>query len=275
MSTFTADDGTPIPVHISGQGKPMVLLHGWTANHLEWSLFLRGLQPHHRLYRWEARGHSAGAATPPSPDLRRMARDLHNLLTHYDLQEVTLVGHSMGALTLWQYLQDFGDERVQRLCIIDQSPKLVTDDEWPLGIYGDFDHAASERFKQLLREDFAEGVLRLVGLSLNAKAQASYHANGNDQMRTRALLKQANAEALTAIWDSLVEADFRLLLDKIKLPALLIYGSESNFYPLPTGNYVAERMQNAELKVYAGEDHSPHLWQRDRFLHDLLTFCSR
>ena len=33
----------------------------------------------------------------------------------------------MGALTLWQYIRDFGTGRLARLCFIDQSPKLLTD----------------------------------------------------------------------------------------------------------------------------------------------------
>lgn len=31
------------------------------------------------------------------------------------------VGHSMGALTLWQYIRDFGTSRISKVCFIDQS----------------------------------------------------------------------------------------------------------------------------------------------------------
>ena len=271
MSSFLADDGTCIPVHVSGTGSPMVLLHGWTANHLEWSLFLRGLQPHHRLYRWEARAHNSQPAKNPAT-LARMAQDLHNLLTHYDLQEVTLVGHSMGALTLWQYLQDYGNARLARLCIIDQSPMLMTDDHWKFGIYGDFDQQKSANFIKALDNDFAESVLQLIALGLNEKARVAYEENADSLNHVRVLLRKLDANPLIDCWKSLIAADFRALLPQITLPALLVYGGKSNFYPPDTGNHVASIIKDSQLFVYEEEDHSPHLWQRDRFLRDLLNF---
>ena len=55
MMHFTADDGEKIRVQVSGEGQPLIMLHGWTANHLEWSKFMRGLNPLHRVFRWDAR----------------------------------------------------------------------------------------------------------------------------------------------------------------------------------------------------------------------------
>jgi hypothetical protein len=52
----------------------------------------------------------------------------------------------MGALTLWQYIRDFGTGRLARLCFIDQSPKLLTDSTWSHGIYGDFDDSRSRKW---------------------------------------------------------------------------------------------------------------------------------
>src|SRR5690348_1663082 len=123
MSHFLADDGEKIHVHISGAGTPVVLLHGWTGSHQDWFPFLSHLNQHHRVFRWDARGHTEHAQqTPNAPTVERMAADLRNLLEHYDLAGVTAVGHSMGALTLWQYIRDFGQERLAKVCFIDQSP---------------------------------------------------------------------------------------------------------------------------------------------------------
>jgi pimeloyl-ACP methyl ester carboxylesterase len=74
--------------------------------------------------------------------VQRMAQDLRDLLQHFKLSDVTLVGHSMGALTIWEYIRQFGTDGLSRLCLIDQSPKLVTDATWSLGVYGDFDGPA-------------------------------------------------------------------------------------------------------------------------------------
>ncbi|EKE18315.1 MAG: alpha/beta hydrolase fold protein [uncultured bacterium] len=106
-SHFFANGGARIHVEISVQGSPIVMLHGWTSSHQEWRPFLGALTPKHRVYHWDARGHGCPTHNNHSkPTVERIARDLANLLEHYQLEKVTAVGHSMGVLTLWQYIRD-------------------------------------------------------------------------------------------------------------------------------------------------------------------------
>lgn len=274
MSHFFADDGEKIHLHVSGNGTPpIVMLHGWTSSHQEWFPFLQDLNTHHRVWRWDARGHGGHALSQPTPPtVQRMARDLRNLLETYDLEEVVAVGHSMGALTLWQYIRDYGCDRLGKICLIDQSPKLVTAADWPHGVYGDFDEHRSSAFINELEQDFPEAVLRLGALGLNRRAREKYEENAKGWAKAREWLSQLPAKPLIACWQSLTEADYRDVLQQIHIPALLIYGGESNFYHSSTAHYVAARIPQALLHIYEGTDHSPHQWQRERFVRDLLTF---
>jgi len=273
LTHFVADDGERVHVAVSGEGPPIVMLHGWTASHLEWAPLLPALARRHKVYRWDARGHGGHALTRPTrPTVERMARDLKNLLDHYRLDEVTAVGHSMGALTLWEYIRHHGTRRLGRLCLIDQSPCLVTDDEWSLGIYGDFDEERSRAFVADLHDDFAEAVLRLAAHGLNSRARHSYGRNARAWQKSRKDLKRLDPVPLIETWQSLTKADYRDVLDKIDIPTLLVFGGESNFYHLETARYLAQRMPRAKLQVYEGTDHSPHQWQRERFLQDLIQF---
>lgn len=275
MEHFRADDGETLHLKISGNGSPLVLLHGWTASHAEWFPYLVEFNKHHTVYRWDARGHGGHAlATAVAPTVARMARDLANLLAHYDLRDVCAVGHSMGALTLWQYIRDYGCDRLGRICLIDQSPKLVTDDDWQHGIYGDFDVDRARGFESQLQDDFAEAVLRLGAHGLNLRARQKYEENAKGWEKSRAWLRQLDAKPLIACWRSLTEADYRLVLNEITIPALLIYGGESNFYHASTAYYVRDNIPNALLHIYEGTDHSPHQWQRERFTRDLLAFAA-
>ena len=275
MHHFLADDGEKIHLKISGDGPPLVLLHGWTASHQEWFPFLGEFNKHHQVYRWDARGHGGHAlSSATQANVRRMARDLHNLLEHYDLRDATVAGHSMGALTLWQYIRDFGSARLGRICLIDQSPRLVTDDTWTHGVYGDFDRRRASQFVGELEQDFAESVLRLGALGLNRRAREKYLENARGWEKSRAWLQQLDARPLIAIWQSLTEADYRDVLGMIDIPALLIYGGESNFYRTETAHYVRDHIAGAVLHIYEGTDHSPHQWQRGRFTRDLLAFAA-
>lgn len=275
MTHFLADDGEKIHVKISGEGPPMVLLHGWTSSHRDWNPFLAAFEPAHRVFRWDARGHGGHhLETTSVPTVARMAQDLQNLLDHHQLDQVIVAGHSMGALTLWQYLRDFGDSRLAKLIFIDQSPRLVTDADWPNGIYGDFDAARNARFIDDLETDFAEAVLRLVAFGHNARARQLYEENGPGIQSARQRLASFDARALIDCWKSLTAADYRDVLPAISVPALLVYGGASNFYSAATAAYVRDHIPDARLHIYPDVDHAPHLWEKERFVRDVLDFVA-
>ena len=273
MSHFLADDGAKIHVKVSGEGSPIVMLHGWTSSHQEWFPFLNELHRHHRVYRWDARGHGGHPLDDGEPPtVERMARDLANLLEHYRLDNVVAVGHSMGALTLWQYIRDFGTDRLAKLCFIDQSPKLLTEPGWEHGIYGNFGPDKANELMTWLEEDFAEGVLKLTAFGLNERAREKYLAGASGWERSRAALCAQNPRPLITCWASLTAADYRDVLRRIDIPSMLVYGGQSNFYRTETAHYVANEIADAVLHIYEGCDHSPHQWQRERFARELMQF---
>lgn len=271
-----ADDGEPLHLFKTGDGTPLLLLHGWTASHAAWSPLISPLFNQSKgkvcVLRPDARGHGGRALqVNPKPDLRRLARDVLNLLDHLQIERVAAVGHSMGALTLWQCIRDYGTARFSHLAFIDQSPKLMTDATWPNGIYGDFDAARSQSFIDEMHTDFAEAVLRLSALSRNTRARDTYTRNTSGWRAARLALQSLDPPPLMAIWQSLVTADLRDVLPQIDVPTLLAYGSQSNFYSLQTAQYVAAHIRHARLSFYEAADHSPQLAQPERFAGELLT----
>ncbi|MBB1074045.1 alpha/beta hydrolase [Rhodoferax sp. 4810] len=274
--TFLADDGEQLHVRRIGDGTPLLLLHGWTASHASWAPLLEPLSKHFRLLRPDARGHGGHTLrVTTAPDVKRLARDVINLLDHYELERVVAVGHSMGALTLWQCLRDFGAARFSHLVFIDQSPKLMTDTTWQGGIYGDFDHARAQRLVADLEADFVEAVLRLVAFGLNDKARASYQRNSSGWRLVRESLKDIDPPTAIAIWQSLVAADYRDVLQNIHVPTLLAYGTASNFYTEATARFVADNIRQSHLSFYEGADHGPHLAQPERFVSELNALTGR
>jgi pimeloyl-ACP methyl ester carboxylesterase len=270
-----ADDGEILQVYRCGSGPALLLLHGWTASHAAWSPLLVLLSEKFTVLRPDARGHGTHQVrSNHRPDVQRLARDVIHVLDHYDLRQVVAVGHSMGALTLWQCVRDFGVERFSHLAFIDQSPKLVTDATWLGGIYGDFDAERSAQFLADLTLDFVESVLRLGAYGLNEKARATYARNSSGWRAAREALGQIEPAVAIAIWKSLVAADYRDVLPRIHLHTLLAYGTASNFYSLATAQYVASRLPRANLSLYEGADHSPHLADPARFAAELVALVN-
>lgn len=270
-----ADDGEILHVYRCGRGPALLLLHGWTANHAAWSPLLAMLSEKFTVLRPEARGHGTHQVrVNPRPDVQRLARDVVDILDHYGLQKVAAAGHSMGALTLWQCVRDFGIDRFSHLAFIDQSPKLVTDATWHGGIYGDFDAERSSQFVEDLTNDFAESVLRLGAYGLNEKARSTYSRNSSGWRTAREALGHMQPTVAIAIWKSLVEADYRDVLPAIGVPTLLAYGTASNFYTSDVARYVADHLAIARLSLYPDADHGPHLADPARFAAELIALVN-
>lgn len=275
MEVLLAPDGTPIYYVSLGHGRPIIFLHGWTAESREWLPYGAELADEFNVFCWDARGHGDHEISPEcDTHIARMAADLDHLIRHHNLTDVVLVGHSMGALTAWQYIRDYGTAALSGLCVVDQSPKLQTDDEWHEGVYGNFDAAANDRFIKFLQGDFAEGVLQLVANGHNVRSRENYENNSRGFQKMREYLQRLPAPQLIHAWASLSREDYRAVLPSIDVPALLIYGDESQFYSQDLARWVAEQIPDTELFIYEGSDHSPHLWHKERFIYQLRKFAA-
>ena len=71
--------------------------------------------------------------------LSRFAADLHELIEHLKLDQVSAVGWSMGTSTLLAYARAFQCQYIKKMCFIDMTPKLLNDAEWKLGQSCTFD----------------------------------------------------------------------------------------------------------------------------------------
>lgn len=111
----------------SGEGRPIVILPGWSQTASQWVENVANLSSSHRVLAIDMRGH--GTSSKPSHGYRisRLAADLQAVLTSEGLEEITLIGHSMGCAVIWSYLELFGDSKVTNLVLIDQTPALVAE----------------------------------------------------------------------------------------------------------------------------------------------------
>lgn len=271
---FTASDGETIPVRITGDGPPIVLLHEWAGDSHLWTPIADRLAQDFTVYAWDARGHGGHSRTgtePPTVD--RMADDLRDLIERFALADPVVVGHSMGALTLWAHVLRHGCRHLGRICILDQSPKLVTDADWRLGIYGAFTSADNARLLDHMRTDFPGGVLHLVGHGKNPKARDAYARHSRGMQRLHERLSALESGPLIEIWESLTATDFRPALPRVTVPTLLIYGEASNYYGPEVGAHVRSQIAGSRLLIYEHADHAPHLNRPEHFLEDLKAFA--
>jgi len=274
--SFAADDGQPIPVRVLGDGPPVVLVHGLGCSHRHWMPAARRLARRHRVYAWDARGHGQCVTQPGSSiTLARLARDLQQMLDHFELDRVALVGHSMGALTVLRYLHDHGPARVSAVGLVDQSPRVVTDDSWRLGLFGGCSAAMLEGLIAGACTDLAETVLRQLEARSGDWLRPHLGAEAAIGRLLRRWLKRVNAAPLLDLAESLAAADFRHVLAQLQLPTLVVLGERSPHYAgVPLESYYRLAVPHAVVSVYARAGHSPHFTEPARFADDLARLLA-
>ncbi len=276
LARYPADDGQPIPVRVMGQGAPVVLVHGLGCSHRHWLPIAKRIAARHCCYAWDARGHGHCRPQTAAPiTLARLARDLQQLLDHFRLERAALVGHSMGALTVLQYLADHGTARVAALALVDQSPRIVTDDEWRCGLFGG---CSAEMLGGLIagaRKDLAATVVHEVEVAAGAWAARRLAENSPLGRLLRHWLQHVDTATLLDLAESLAAADFRPVLARLDAPLLVVLGGRSAHYArVPLGAWYSATVPHASVAVYPLSGHSPHVAEPVRFAKDLERFLA-
>jgi 3-oxoadipate enol-lactonase len=102
--TYLDLDGTRLYYEVHGDGSPVVLAHGGGGSHLSWWQQVPELARTHCVITYDHRGFGLSTVDPsaagPTVDLWRHVDDLEALLDALGIERASLVGQSMGGLTV-------------------------------------------------------------------------------------------------------------------------------------------------------------------------------
>ena len=82
----------------TGQGHPVVLIHGVGLNKEMWGGQIVGLAPHFQVISYDMLGHGASPRPQPGTGLPGYAEQLRELLEHLQIEHASVIGFSMGGL---------------------------------------------------------------------------------------------------------------------------------------------------------------------------------
>src|SRR5690349_7550197 len=102
-SKFVEANGVRLHYLVTGQGDPVLLLHGFGQSSHMWRPLMRELAQNHTVVAADLRGAGQSAAPPDGYTKAEMARDMHALMTGLGYQKVSLVGHEIGAMVAYAY----------------------------------------------------------------------------------------------------------------------------------------------------------------------------
>ena len=166
MSYFVLNSGEKLYYEDRGKGpETLVMMHGWTSSHEIYLKPMEILQGQARCVIFDYRGHGMSKqANRPNPTMETLASDLNEILQGLSLSNITLLGWSMGAGVVFNYVRLYGCDSLKRIILCDMTPKQLNDGEWKLGLYQgrytreDMDRDAGKKFYSLYK-DFAIGAI--------------------------------------------------------------------------------------------------------------------
>jgi pimeloyl-ACP methyl ester carboxylesterase len=261
----------------AGSGPALLLLHGIGNSCQTWAGVIDRLAESHTVIAPDLLGH--GNSDKPRGDysIAAYANGMRDLLSVLDIEQATVVGHSLGGGIALQFAYQF-PERCQRLALVGSGglgPELsaglraatlpgaevvltaLTGVSGPLRlgfqVMDRVGHAAGWRRVR----DLAEAGDALLALK-DIEARRAF-------LRTLRGVADARGQAVTAL-DRLYLAD--------AIPMLVIWGSRDPIVPAQHAETVRAEVPSARIEVFPGAGHWPHLDEPGRFCDALLDFIA-
>jgi pimeloyl-ACP methyl ester carboxylesterase len=117
-------DGVKIQVAVwEGKGKPILCVHGLTANCRCWDVLASSLSPRHKVIAMDLRGRGLSDGPPSGYSVENHCRDILALMDDQGLERPVLMGHTLGAFISLVFAAKYS-QRVDRLILVDGGGKL-------------------------------------------------------------------------------------------------------------------------------------------------------
>ncbi len=256
-----------------GSGQPVVFVHGWSSNSKFFDPLIQPLltEGKYRVISYDQRGHGASSGCDKGLTMQQLGRDLHDLIAALGLKDVTLIGHSMGAMTIYSYIDQYGCENIKKCVFIDMSPKLLNDENWNLG------YRKVHKTLELLEadmdeicEDFDRFLFRFYGEVLPVFKS---FPEAIELLIRPGLIGLNDRKILALLWWSMFRADFRSAIDKITVPVLYFY-PDSGLYPKEVAADFMTEHCKAGVKVVecANASHMVPMEQPAFLVDEILSF---
>lgn len=245
--------GVHIAYEVTGEGPgvPVLLTHGFSADHHSWAGMVTHLQGGRRCVVWDVRGHGAtDSPTDPAGYTPELAlADMAAVLDAAGIERAVVGGHSMGGYLSMRFWLAHPD-RVAALLLIDTGPGYRNDEaraQW-----NDTCEAFARRFEERGPE----------GLAKSPEVQAAQHRGVEGLVQAaRGILRQHDAAVIEH-------------LPAIDVPTLVVVGSDDRAY-LNGAAYMAKKINGAGHHVIEGAGHAPMVTHPDALFPLVDEFLGR
>lgn len=243
-----------------GQGKDLVLIHGWGMHSGIWEPIIDKFSNEYTLHLVDIPGMGKSHVIDPY-DLNHVVEVIsESLPTSFDI-----LGWSLGSLITLKMSLMY-PEKIHRMVLVGGTPCFINQIDWSHGVdIRDFNDFANKLFK-----NYKSTMINFYTLQL-------MHSK-NSKLLIKKLKQIDEAEnppdvkSLQLGLDILLKNDLRDDINKIDHQTLLIVGNMDRLTPKSASMWLESHMKKGQLKVIEGASHIPFLSHPDEFFRHLDRF---
>lgn len=265
-------DGAYIHYQMEGDGKTILLVHGWGVSSKFYVNNVDVLKKDFRIVTIDLRGHGLSSKGLHGYTLDRLAVDIHEVIEALDLENVMLMGWSMGGPLMLSYWKQFGAEEghLAGLGLIDMTPYPFSSAEWNCHSMRDHDAVGFNAFVKNYtsdRETFTRAFL--ANIFGDGKMPA-----GTEWMIEESLIVPTHIGI--ALYSDYVYSDYTDVLPTITIPTLVVSGNSGTFPKgIEAGRWIAKQIPQGEFVPFQIGGHMLFYVEHEKFNGVVADFVKR
>jgi len=251
---------------IIGNGRPLLLIHGWAMNAEVWSNLSDNLESNYQVISIDLRGHGKSKQLDGPFNYDIFAKDILLLIDKLGLNDLTLIGWSMGVSIIFKMLEH-SLPSLNSLVFISGNPSLVKRADYENGI----PEVVVKRLYKNTERDLEKGLQSFHSL-LFTPEELSHIGQLNIFKIITDINNIPKKEAALEALKCLQNEDLRDALDKIAVPTLLIHGKKDQISLPDAAPYMKKCIKKSELLFLDNTGHVPFITKEKKTLEKIKLF---
>lgn len=263
--SFESFDGTPIYYEVRGEGEPLILVYGIACLINHWHHQIAYFSKKYQVISFDLRGHQK---SNPVADLNQLnmdalAKDIQALMSHLKLKKAHFFGHSFGAPLLLKSYDEF-PELFYSMTFINGFARNPIKGMFGLDIVEPFFYFLKSQYQT--QPEFWKALWKvaidnpmsiyLAALAGGFNLRVTHFKDIEVYVRG---VSRMNLEVFLNLFEVLMEYNGEPVLEKIKIPVLIISGENDSVTPIEFQLHIKEKIKHSELVVVPYGSHCTQL----------------
>lgn len=241
---------------LEGSGETLVFIHGLSDSLLYWEFLATHLKEDYQILRVDLRGHGDSELGSDEITLDTYVQDLKDLLDELKIQNVNLIGFSLGSIVALDFAGKY-PEAVSSLVLMSSFYRID-------------DHLEDvfTRFKKALENSFEEFYDLILPMILCPEV---IEDNKEELELLKAIASEtANTQAYIKAIDASLNVDFESNLSQINIPTLLLAGKYDDITLVDVQKDLHSRVENSEIVIFEDAKHNLLVGNNNLKILDIL-----